>query len=79
MVKLQVCDICKKDGKYVECTRYYRVSKRPDLRLDYCSNCFGKIPSGKGNFRQYVQYVKFIKEGITMSEEELTEFLKKRY
>ncbi len=78
MAKIQVCDICLKEGKYVKCTRYYRVSRRPDLRLDYCPDCFGKIPAGKGNFRQYVHYVRFIKEGITMSEEELTEWMKVR-
>lgn len=66
MAKIMVCDICKKDGKLTECSRYISYRGRPMWRLDYCDGCKGKIP------KKNVDYVKFIYslKGITLTDEE---------
>ena len=54
MAKINVCDICKKEGKLTETNKYMRVKNRQDLRLDYCKVCASKIPKA---FRDYVKFV----------------------
>ena len=54
MAKINVCDICKKEGKLTETNKFMKVKNRQDLRLDYCKDCAFKIPKA---FRDYVTFV----------------------
>jgi len=56
MAKVIVCDICKKDGKLKETSRYTRVKGFSELRIDHCDECKKKLPN------KMVDYVKFVHE-----------------
>lgn len=74
MANIKVCDICKKDGKLTETTRYMSVKGMPNLRLDYCESCKSKIPV------KMVDYAKLCYSlmGITLTDADATLMLKAR-
>lgn len=61
MAKVTVCDICKHDGKLTQSTRYFRVTGKRHLRLDYCDGCKSQIPKGMKEYEEFVAKVKGIR------------------
>lgn len=52
MAKINVCDICQKDGKLTETKTYMSVKGKPYLRIDYCPGCKNKIPEDMTEYRK---------------------------
>ena len=74
MAKINVCDICMKDGKLVQTHQYMKVTSRPDLKLDYCPGCKSKIPE---DMTAYVKLV-YGTQGIELDDERARELAKRR-
>jgi len=73
MAKVNVCDICLKEGKLTKTSTYMKVARRPDLRLDYCKGCKSKIPSGLIDYTQFVYRL----SGVELSHEEATKMARR--
>ena len=74
LAKIQVCDLCKADGKLTECSTYMRVRNKPTWRLDYCSGCKKKIE--KLSMIEYVRLVYTKKfKWKSISDEEIKKLL----
>ena len=54
MAKIVVCDICKKEGKLTETTKYMSVKGQRHLKLDFCDDCRSKIPKNMDEYKKFV-------------------------
>jgi len=66
-MKLSICDLCYKlDKKLTQSTKYMRVKKHSELRIDYCANCEAKIP------KDTTEYVKLAYKinGLKLTDEQ---------
>ena len=72
MAKVNVCDVCKSEGKLMETNKYMSVKKRPNLRIDICEEHKKILPKG---MVEYVQFVYKMK-GIELTEEAASNMLK---
>jgi hypothetical protein len=58
MVKITVCDCCKKEGILTETIRYLKVTNRTDLRLDLCDKHINEVQQKYPIVTpEYIQYV----------------------
>ena len=69
MVKINCCDICHKDNKLTKTQKYMKVTRRPDLRLDYCTGCKDKIPKDMDEYTMFVYGINGIKIDIKQAKE----------
>jgi len=55
MVKIIICDLHRAKGQIVETTRYMKVAKHPELKMDLCTECMNEVE--KLSMKEYVKLV----------------------
>jgi len=73
-VKVDVCDVCLREGKLTKRKGRYRLKGHKDLSLDYCANHLKSVPKER---IPYVQFVWRIKFGLDITEEQAKGSLKR--
>lgn len=43
MAKITICDLHKEKGQLIETTKFMRVPKHPELRVDLCEECMKQV------------------------------------
>lgn len=67
MVKVECCDICKRDGKLTEAKGRMQFQNHRELNISYCKDCHIKIPKDK---IQYIKYACQVLMGIEITDEQ---------
>lgn len=75
MAKINVCDICKADGKLVETKIHITMQGPPELELDVCEHCATKVKPLTNI--EYVKYV-FKLKGIDLTGDKAKSILGKK-
>lgn len=70
-MKIQVCDICRKEGKLIEAARYVKL-QRSTCRIDVCATHSAFVKTLKN-----VEFVKLSYElsGVELSDDEAKKIL----
>ena len=73
-MKIDVCDVCAREGKLTKRKGRYRLKGHRSLSLDYCANHLKLVPKKS---IPYVQFVWKIKFGLDITEEQAKGSLKR--
>ena len=73
-MKINVCDICLREGRLTKRSGSYRLKGHRDLSLDYCANHLESVPKKS---IPYVQFVWKIKYDMDITEEQARQSLKR--